>query len=165
LNLDAYLRRIGFTSTPRADLHTLRELHERHPIAIPFENLATLMGRPVALDLESIERKLVRSGRGGYCFEHNALFAAALQAIGFVFASLAARVTWFRARDDVGGRTHMVLLVRLGRERYVCDVGFGGLTLTTPLILVPDVAQVGVHEEFRVERLDDREYEVLVELD
>jgi N-hydroxyarylamine O-acetyltransferase len=30
---------------------------------------------------------------------------------------------------------------------------------------VPDVAQVGVHEEFRIERLDEREYEVLVELD
>lgn len=163
LDLDAYLRRIGFEGTPRADLATLRKLHELHPVAIPFENLTTLMGRPVALDLESIERKLVQSGRGGYCFEHNALLAAALDALGFELESLAARVTWQRPARDIGGRTHMVLRVYLGREQYVCDVGFGGLTLTTPLILVPDVAQVGAHEEFRIDRLDEREYEVLVE--
>lgn len=165
IDLDAYLRRIGFAREACADLATLEALHARHPIAIPFENLATLMGHPVPLELEAVERKLVGEGRGGYCFEQNLLFAAALEALGFELESLAARVTWGREPGDVGARTHMVLLVRVDGEQYLCDVGFGGLTLTTPLRLEPGVPQAGTHEQFRIDRYGEREYELLVELE
>ena len=57
---------------------------------IPFENLDILLGAD-RLDLESLQRKLVQGRRGGYCFEHNTLFAAALEEIGFGVTRLAAR--------------------------------------------------------------------------
>ena len=77
-------------ATPR--WNTLRALHALHPAAIPFENFDPLLGRPVLLDLAALQDKLVRRKRGGYCFEHNTLFRAALEGLGFTVTSLASRV-------------------------------------------------------------------------
>jgi N-hydroxyarylamine O-acetyltransferase len=155
LDVDSYLKRIGFAGPRGATLETLRRLQQHHPRAIPFENLDTLAGRPVRLDLPSLERKLVQSRRGGYCFEQNLLFKHALAAVGFDAVALAARVVWERPAGEVRARTHMVLLVAVDRQRYVCDVGFGGLTPTAPLALTPDVEQATPHETFRVVALPD----------
>jgi N-hydroxyarylamine O-acetyltransferase len=159
LDLDSYLERIGYSGPRNATLETLRALQLHHPLAIPFENLDTLSGRPVRLDLASLERKLVQSRRGGYCFEQNTLFKHALGALGFSVVALSARVVWERPESEARARTHMVLLVELDGASYVCDVGFGGLTLTAPLALTPGVEQPTPHENFRVV-LAGREYAV-----
>jgi N-hydroxyarylamine O-acetyltransferase len=150
LDLDAYFARIGYADARTPTLATLRALHAQHPRAIPFENLDTLVGRTVRLDLPSLERKLVRSRRGGYCFEQNMLFKHVLDGLGFRTTALAARVAWERPENEVRARTHMVLLVELGAELYLCDVGFGGLTPTAPLKLDGDREQATPHETFRV---------------
>jgi N-hydroxyarylamine O-acetyltransferase len=74
-NLGAYLERIDFGAKPAPDVDTLHAVHLKHPIAIPFENLSPVLGEPVLLDEQSLQRKLVLGGRGGYCFEHNLLFS------------------------------------------------------------------------------------------
>lgn len=150
LDLDAYLRRIGYEGPRTPTLATLRALQLHHPRAIPFENLDTLLGRPVRLDLAALQHKLVASGRGGYCFEQNTLLAHALAALGLKATALAARVVWERPADELRARTHMVLLVEVPEGRYLCDVGFGGLTPTGPLALAPGVEQATPHEVFRV---------------
>jgi N-hydroxyarylamine O-acetyltransferase len=48
----------------------------------------------------------------------------------------------------------MVLLIDLQGLPYIADVGFGGLTLTGPLRLEPDVEQRTPHEPFRLVRRD-----------
>jgi N-hydroxyarylamine O-acetyltransferase len=152
LDLDSYLKRIGYAGARDATHETLRSLQALHPLAIPFENLDTLAGTPVQLDVRSLERKLVHSRRGGYCFEQNLLFKHALGALGFDAKALAARVVWEQTAGELRARTHMVLLVALAGRRYVCDVGFGGLTPTAPVELVPDIEQPTPHETFRVVR-------------
>jgi N-hydroxyarylamine O-acetyltransferase len=152
LDLDSYLERIGYAGPRTATLATLCALHAQHPRAIPFENLDTLTGRPVRLDVATLERKLVRSQRGGYCFEQNSLFKHALEQPGFATAALAARVVWEWPENEVRARTHMVLLVELDRTLYLCDVGFGGLTPTGPLKLECEGEQATPHETFRVLR-------------
>jgi N-hydroxyarylamine O-acetyltransferase len=152
-DLDSYLKRIGYSGSRSPTLDTLRALQVQHPLAIPFENLDTLSGTPVRLDLGSLERKLVQGRRGGYCFEQNLLFKHALGALGFTVTALAARVVWERPAGEVRARTHMVLLVELGGAPYVCDVGFGALTPTAPVALTPDVEQATPHERFRVVRV------------
>ena len=102
------------------------------------------------LDTASLQRKLVREGRGGYCFEQNLLLSHALHALGFEVSGLAARVLWNAPEGDVRARTHMVLLVNLRDGPYVADVGFGGLTLTAPLRLEIDIEQATPHERFRL---------------
>src|SRR5579863_4240379 len=92
LDLEAYLERIGFQGAVAPTLEALEALHYAHATSIPFENLDIQLGRPIKIDLESIQAKLVRRGRGGYCFEQNTLFAAVLERFGFSVTALAARV-------------------------------------------------------------------------
>jgi N-hydroxyarylamine O-acetyltransferase len=155
VDLDTYFARIGFDGprTPTPD--TLRAVHLAHAQAISFENLSPLMGQAVPLDLPSLEEKLVRARRGGYCFEQNALLAAALRELGFTVTGLGARVIWNAPEDAIRPVTHMVLKVEAAGEAYIADVGFGGQTLTGPLRLIVDVEQSTPHEPFRLLLADD----------
>ncbi|MBO2456151.1 arylamine N-acetyltransferase family protein [Actinomadura violacea] len=129
LDLPAYLERIGYDGAPRPDAATLRALHRAHVTAIPFENLEIMLGRPVDLDLATVQGKLVGRPRGGYCFEHNRLFAAVLEKIGFEVVALVGRV--FMGAERMRPTTHALLHVRTpGQDpdepALLCDVGFGG---------------------------------------
>jgi N-hydroxyarylamine O-acetyltransferase len=137
VDLDAYFARIGYAGHRAPSFDILRALHAAHVSTIPFENLDVLLGRGIRIDLDSIERKLVRDRRGGYCFEHNTLFAAVLRTLGFDVITLAARVLWNVPNPAVMPRTHMTLLVTFDRRRYLADVGFGGVALTEPLLFEP----------------------------
>src|SRR5262245_41034401 len=150
IDLDGYFRRIGYGGSRAPTLETLRALHLRHALAIPFENLDPLRRRPVRLDLASLEQKLVRGGRGGYCFEHNLLFKAALDALGFRVAGLDGRVVWDLPDGVTLPRTHMLLRVAIDGQDYIADVGFGGQTLTGPIRLMADLEQATPHEPFRL---------------
>lgn len=150
IDLPAYLARIGHANPVAPDLATLRALVAAHAARIPFENLDPLMGRTPSLAPEAIQRKLVAEGRGGWCFEHNALLRHVLEAIGFRVTGLAARVLWNQPAGAVTPRSHMVLRVDLPEGAYVVDVGFGGLTLTGVLRLDDEGAQATPHEPFRL---------------
>ncbi|MFE6059692.1 arylamine N-acetyltransferase [Streptomyces sp. NPDC056431] len=127
LDLDAYLARIGYEAERDGelapDLPTLTALHRAHVRAVPFENLDVALGRPVPLDLKSLQAKLVERRRGGYCYEQNSLFAAVLERIGFT-------VTGRGARNRSRGAalppvTHALLVVVIEGEQWLADVGFG----------------------------------------
>ena len=141
-DLDAYFARIGYTGPRTATLPTLRAIHALHPAAIPFENFDPLLGRPVPLHIEALQRKMVCGRRGGYCFEQNTLLKAVLEALGFSVTGLAARVLWMIPPDrPPNPRTHMALKVGLADGDYIADVGFGGYLLAAPLKLVADIEQ------------------------
>ena len=132
LDLPAYLRRIEYAGERKASHVALEALHQAHVTHIPFENLDILLGRAIALDLDSLQAKLVAGRRGGYCFEQNLLFAAVLRAFGFTVTQLAARVRL--GSDILRARTHMTLQVEVDGGRWLADVGFGG---AGPLLPVP----------------------------
>jgi N-hydroxyarylamine O-acetyltransferase len=150
LNLGAYFERIGYTEPAVASVACLRALHRLHPMAIPFENLNTLARLPVPLDVESLATKMITSARGGYCFEQNRLFAAALEQIGFTVTPLAGRVLWGQTQAYANPRTHMVLLVECEGAAFISDVGFGGCTPTAPIELIVGREQDTPHETFRL---------------
>jgi N-hydroxyarylamine O-acetyltransferase len=156
IDLDSYLRRIGYSGPRTPTLDTLRELHNLHPQAIPFENLDPLLGRPVKLDPASLQAKLVAGGRGGYCFEHNSLFAGVLRALGFKVQEATARVRWSVPSGVKTPRTHCLLFVEAEDDDYLVDVGFGGNVLTAPLKLNSREEQATPHEPFRLVDEDDR---------
>jgi N-hydroxyarylamine O-acetyltransferase len=133
LDLEAYFGRIGLAARATADLAGLRVLHLAHATSIPFENLDIQLGLPIRLDLASLQAKLVRRRRGGYCFEHNTLFLAALEALGFDAIPCEARVRL--GAMEVLPRTHMLLMVQLEGAPWLCDVGFGGEGLLHPVPL------------------------------
>jgi N-hydroxyarylamine O-acetyltransferase len=134
LDLAAYLGRIGYSGGVQPSRATLEALHLAHATHIPFENLDILLQRPIRLDLASLQDKLVRGGRGGYCFEQNLLFASVLEHLGYSVTRLAARVH-YRNRPKVP-RTHIALLAKIEGAAWLADVGFGleGLLLPVPFV-------------------------------
>ncbi|QQR38882.1 arylamine N-acetyltransferase family protein [Devosia rhizoryzae] len=147
VSLNAYFERIGFAGSIAPTLATLEQLHALHPATIPFETIDPLLGRPVALDQSSLERKLLTERRGGYCFEHNLLFMRILRDLDFSVRPLLARGLW--SDPDNQRRSHLVLLVEVNKQNYIADVG-QGFTLTAPLRLRADVEQTTPHETFRL---------------
>ena len=163
IDLKSYFARIGYSGPPTATLETLQALHRLHPAAITFENLDPLMKRPVRLQLGELMTKLVDQRRGGYCYEQNTLFAAALWSLGYSIATLAARVQWGVPEGVMRPRAHMVLRVDLAHGTYIADVGFGLLTLTAPLQLRSDLEQPTPHGLHRLVRIGD-EFQLQVKL-
>lgn len=154
LDLDAYLARIGHTGDLSPTPETLRALHRAHVLAVPFENLEVLLGRPVLLDLPALQDKIVRGARGGYCFEHARLFAAALERLGFGVTGLSSRVGM--GSDRVRPATHAVLRVETAETPetgrvWICDVGFGAGPLE-PIGFADGAATADSGWSFRLER-------------
>ncbi|HEY5907135.1 MAG TPA: arylamine N-acetyltransferase, partial [Vicinamibacteria bacterium] len=135
LDLHAYLRRIGVAAPPPPTLDGLRALHEAHCASIVFENLDLHLGKPIRVDLASVQAKLVAGGRGGYCYEQNTLLAAVLEALGFRILRLAARVRV--NTTEVRPRTHMLLRVDLPGGPFLADTGFGGDGTILPVPIEP----------------------------
>ena len=132
LNLAAYLQRIGLSGTPDP-----AAVQHAHAVAIPFENLDPQRGVPVSLDLGALQDKLVTARRGGYCFEHNLLLAAALRELGHQVDLFLARVRFGRPAGTISPRTHLVLALRGGSADQLIDAGFGSGTPLAPLPLTP----------------------------
>ncbi len=154
-DLDAYFARIGYGGPATPTLETLTAIQRLQVASIPFESLDPLLGLPVPLDLESLQAKLVQSRRGGYCFELNALFKGALEAIGFQVTGLAARVRWMSpAEAPLSGRSHMLLKVDLADGPQLADVGFGAHLLDAPLGLEAGPEQSTPWARYRLTEAD-----------
>lgn len=138
-DLDAYLRRIGYSGPREPARATLDAVCAAQPARIAFENLDPFTGRAPGLSAARLQAKLVGARRGGYCYELNALLREALVALGFAVTGLAARVVWMQAPGAAPrARSHMLLAVDLpGEGRLVADAGFGGHLLGAPLELRP----------------------------
>jgi N-hydroxyarylamine O-acetyltransferase len=132
LDLEGYLRHLDLPARePSRD--ALAELHERHVRTFTFDNVDVLLGQHPGVSLGSVQEKFVGRGRGGYCFEHSTIFAAALQRLGYDVRRRLGRVG-DPATGARQGRTHMVVEVVLDGRRLLCDPGFG-MSLRRPIPL------------------------------
>src|SRR5262250_773752 len=104
MRLHDYLKRVGIAAPLAPTVDALRRLHIAHRETFPFENLSIQAGGGISVELGDIERKFVDERRGGYCFEHNTLFAAALREQGFEPVALLGRVR--RGPPERWARTH-----------------------------------------------------------
>ncbi|MGH6878310.1 MAG: arylamine N-acetyltransferase family protein [Rhizomicrobium sp.] len=164
IDVNAYLKRVGYRGPLAPEFELLKSLQCHHTAAIPFESLDPLLGRPVNIDPASLEKKLIRGGRGGYCFEQNGLFFHALSALDFAVTPLAARVRWTLPADaPQTPLSHMLLMVVLQDGEFICDVGFGGQSPTVPLRLASEIEQETPHGTYRL-RGDGACYELEMRL-
>jgi len=131
-DLQAYLARVGLERTPQSDMEGLAALHRAQFFSLCFENLDIHLGRGVDPDPAKVFEKIVRKGRGGYCFELNGLLLEALRACGFEARPLLARV---HLEDPPSARTHQLCLVEIEGMKWVADAGFGGGGPRHPLLL------------------------------
>jgi N-hydroxyarylamine O-acetyltransferase len=133
-DLTAYLARIRYDGPIGPNQATLAGLLAAHINSIHFENIDVLLGRTIPLDVESLQEKIVRRRRGGYCFEQATLFDAALRALGFKTTLRTARVTLVLAPDKAP-RGHMIVVVDLPGGSFIADPGLGGLGCRAPIPL------------------------------
>ncbi len=151
IDVAAYFDRIGFSDRPAIDLPTLSAIHARHVRTIPFENLDPLLGRPVALTPDALTAKLIRGGRGGYCFEQNGIVHDVLDQLGYRVTPLAGRVIWMAPPDAPRSPlSHRITKVSLPEGEYLVDVGFGGQSPTAPLRIEIGLEQETPHGVYRM---------------
>lgn len=165
MRLANYLRRIALARTTTVDLTTLAMVMAAHSRAIAFENIDVVLGKPISMTADDVERKLVDEGRGGYCWEQNTLLASALSEIGFDVTPLLCRVRWNKPDDSAEPNTtytHMALKVGLGGATYLADVGFAGSNSMAPVSLdVGTEPQALPEGDFRVVPSKHADFHVL----
>jgi N-hydroxyarylamine O-acetyltransferase len=127
--LGSYLDRLGL----RSEESSLAAVHRAHATTILFENFDPSNGRPVLLDVDNLADKMVRRGRGGYCFEHNILLKAALEKLGLGPVDLLLARVRIGATGDDRPLDHLLLRVNEGGRSWLADVGFGGGGLLDPV--------------------------------
>jgi N-hydroxyarylamine O-acetyltransferase len=120
-NVARYLSRLGLPENLAPTAQTLAELQRRHLDAVPYENLAIMLGRPDATDPGQTLARIAAGGNAGYCFHHNGAFEIVLRALGFAVE---------RRSGQVRGRTtprlnHLALLVTIDGHRWWPDLGLG----------------------------------------
>jgi N-hydroxyarylamine O-acetyltransferase len=141
-----YLSRTGLPPDLAPTAETLTELQRRHLDAVPYENLAILLGRPDSTDPGRTLERIAAGGNAGYCFHHNGAFEIVLRALGFAVE---------RRSGQVRGRptprlNHLVLLVTIDGRRWWPDLGLGD-ALRDPVVVVAGEIRQG---PFRYEITD-----------
>lgn len=72
-DISSYFKRINYTGPAAADTSTLHALMRHQIFSVPFENLDVQAGKIVSLAPDDIAEKVLKKGRGGYCYEVNGL--------------------------------------------------------------------------------------------
>jgi N-hydroxyarylamine O-acetyltransferase len=147
-DLTTYLERINYSGSTDPTEETLNNIHISHTLNVPFENLDVFYGKSPLLDEASLYNKIVKTRRGGYCFEMNGIFSTALKQMGFKVTNLLARVTI----DGINytSKTHQVILVETGDKKWLADVGFGNDGIIAPLLLVENTDQKQFAHTYRI---------------
>ncbi|WP_028811849.1 arylamine N-acetyltransferase family protein [Streptomyces flavidovirens] len=127
LDLDAYLAHLGYEGDRSPTLETLRELHRAHVLSVRWENLDAVLRGDVPLGLATLQSKMIGNARGGYCFEHVSLYAAALERLGFTFFAVLGRIRM--GSPKLLPTTHAMLIVDIDGRRWLSDTGFGASPL------------------------------------
>lgn len=150
--LKAYCERIGLElSGNESETERLKKIHLHHITHIPFEAIEPYMNREVGVEPGQVFEKMVVHGRGGYCFEHNSLLCAALNAAGVKTYGVLARVA---GQDGFGSHSHRMNIAEADGVRYVADVGYGGDCFVLPLVFQLDVEQSDGRNTYRVVKND-----------
>jgi len=139
--LDAYLTRIGVERPSSLDVASLSKLHRAHLLAFTWEALDAFMGWPSSLVPAAAFAKMVEGKRGGWCYEMNGLFGAALAALGFRVTRLCGGVNRETLGDNAIGN-HLTLRVDLDRP-YLAEVGLADAIVEPVPLAVGPISQRG----------------------
>ena len=163
--LREYLDRIGLCSVPEITPDGLRQVQRAYIEHVPFENLDIIEGRiPLALDEQSLFDKMIRSNRGGICYEQNLLYCSALKAMGFN-----AHMRGAGAGDTYERLDHAFVMVAFpiddatepalkgaydGYDWWLTDVGFG-FNYAVPLHAIPGLIQSDGRDDYRIDEIPE----------
>ena len=147
--IQQFFERIGMAPDTAVEhsVEFLGQVQSRCVCAIAYENLDIVAGKPLDLSGEALFDKIVRRGRGGYCFETNGLLCAMLRQMGFSVTERFAR--FLRGETGVPMRRHRLSVVKLPEGDYMCDIGIGQTAPRFPLKIEAGVVQKQRDEVYR----------------
>ena len=125
-----YLARLGLEATGPPSVDALAYLQARHLDRVVFENLEIQRGRRTTVDYAESAERIVKHGRGGYCFHLNGAFGLLLEALGY---EVSRRRGTVQPPGEAPGRllNHLVVLVHglpadgNPEGTWWAEVGFG----------------------------------------
>lgn len=129
---DKYLQYLGYTGKPEPTLATLREIHRKHQMRLPYDSGFALGMDNADFDLDAVFETIVLSGRGGICIELNFLFHRLLVELGFEVQVLSAS-TLFPGGEWGPDVEHMVMRVTIEGQDWLADAGHAGISIVEPL--------------------------------
>jgi arylamine N-acetyltransferase len=155
-DIAGYLGRLGIEHPGAPSVEALHAIHRAHIERIAYSSIDIHLGQPCPLEPTVVIGHLVRTGRGGYCFQQNAALFTLLTALGYDVRRHRGSV--FSSPDTVPFvpyPNHMALTVHGlpgPAGGWLADAGLGD-ALHGPLPLEP-----GVHRDgpltFTLERTD-----------
>ncbi|MFG3116808.1 arylamine N-acetyltransferase [Streptomyces sp. NPDC048197] len=122
--VDAYLHRMGTKRPEKPTTTALRELHERHVLSIPFENIDFNLRLPINMGADAIP-KITEQRRGGGCYELNGAFSEVLRALGYDVTVMAGRVLEDGELGPLMGHLILKVIAEDSPEPWLVDVGYG----------------------------------------
>ncbi|MER6307715.1 arylamine N-acetyltransferase [Streptomyces sp. NPDC001657] len=122
--VDAYLHRMGTKRPEKPTTAALRELHERHVLSIPFENIDFNLRLPINMGADAIP-KITEQRRGGGCYELNGAFSEVLRALGYDVTVMAGRVLEDGELGPLMGHLILKVFAEDSAEPWLVDVGYG----------------------------------------
>lgn len=156
--VDGYLARLGVPGRPEPTHAALVDLHHRHLDAVPYENLAIMLGAPTSADPAETLARIAAGGNAGYCFHHNGAVELVLRELGYDVRRHPASM--LEQLGASGTLDHLVLVVsglptagNPGGDWWP-DLGYGD-GFRDPLPLVEGVHRQGPFA-YRIARLTDR---------
>ncbi|GGY17144.1 arylamine N-acetyltransferase family protein [Streptomyces minutiscleroticus] len=155
-NIDVYLKALEYDGPREPTVDTLRELHKRHLMTVPYDSSlnsgrGTSLWAGVDIDHDATFDAVVTGGRGGVCYELNGLFSALLRGLGYPTGVFAAGI---RQADGAFGpdMEHVFGFARVGDDVWLTDVGFVGPSYLEPLRLAVDEVTTQYGTDFRIVR-------------
>lgn len=156
IDVDAYLQRIGLTAK-EPSLKYLKAIQKAHLLNIPFENLDIHYGSKIILDYKKIFQKIITRKRGGFCYELNGLLYHLLYHLGFDCHVFSAQVRNEQSGEFGRPFDHMAIVVTLGEDEWLVDVGFGE-SPTSPLKIIKGVVQMDYTRYWRMDTDPDENF-------
>ncbi len=120
--IQAYFTRLQLPvpEQPVPDAETLRMLHFRHVLTVPYENTDYITGQIKSTDFETQFNEIILGGRGGMCIDMNPLFGSLLKALGYQVRFFAASICG-RREEDIN--FHVISAVEdCDGQTWWCDV-------------------------------------------
>jgi arylamine N-acetyltransferase len=144
-DLTEYLIAIGLPEQLAPPLNpsveTLYLVVNRHVMSIPYQNFELFLKQKPDLSAQQLQQSLVRDKLGGMCYQTSELLYHALREIQFDVKVIPAFPLNNKAFNPDVPSTHNILLIEIGEQSFLADVGYGYNSLRYPIKLKPDQSQ------------------------
>ena len=163
--LEKYFKRIGLAMPKNliADGELLERVFRAQVTHIPYENIDYLNLRKEPITQEGLYRQIVENGRGGVCYDLNALLADVLCSLGYEAYPVMA--DHYRTHMENTEYRHSGLIVKDSNgEMWLADAGDSFSSSLKPLRILDGVVQYPGNEAYLLRKREDGSWMLWVQL-